>query len=103
MTETSPLASVAGAPATRRDGVAAAGHAGRVVAGVQARIVDDAGVEQPWDGESVGEIQVRGPWITERYWAGHRGGGLRRRWLPTGDVGTISADAFITLTDRART
>ena len=37
---------------------------GRVIAGVELRIVDDGGVVLPWDGDAVGEIQVRGPWIT---------------------------------------
>ncbi|GAB4975102.1 MULTISPECIES: long-chain fatty acid--CoA ligase [Mycobacterium] len=104
MTETSPLASVALARHSDPPKTAARLRAtqGRVVAGVQARIVDDAGVEQPWDGESVGEIQVRGPWITERYYGQDTSAVCADGWLPTGDVGSISADAFITLTDRAK-
>lgn len=104
MTETSPLASVALPRHTDPADTAWRLRAtqGRVVAGVQARIVDDAGVEQPWDGESVGEIQVRGPWITERYYGQDTAAVSADGWLPTGDVGTISEDAFITLTDRAK-
>lgn len=104
MTETSPLASVAlarhsdSAETTMRLRTTQ----GRVVAGVQARIVDGAGVEQPWDGACVGEIQVRGPWITERYFGQDTAAVSVDGWLPTGDVGTISADGFITLTDRAK-
>jgi len=104
MTETSPLASVALPRHTDPADTAQRLRAtqGRVVAGVQARIVDDTGVEQPWDGESVGEIQVRGPWITERYYGQDTAAVTADGWLPTGDVGTISEDAFITLTDRAK-
>lgn len=103
MTETSPLASVARPRHTDPTDTALRLRAtqGRVVAGVQARIVDDAGVEQPWDGKSVGEIQVRGPWITERYY-GQDAAATTEGWLPTGDVGVICEDAFITLTDRAK-
>lgn len=104
MTETSPLASVAlarhsdSAETTMRLRTTQ----GRVVAGVQARIVDGAGVEQPWDGACVGEIQVRGPWITERYYGQDTAAVSVDGWLSTGDVGTISEDGFITLTDRAK-
>ncbi|EUA31589.1 AMP-binding enzyme family protein [Mycobacterium intracellulare] len=105
MTETSPLASVALPRHTDPADTAQRLRAtqGRVVAGVQSRIVDDTGVEQPWDGESVGEIQVRGPWITERYYGQDTAAVTADGWLPTGDVGTISEDAFITLTDRPKT
>lgn len=104
MTETSPLVSVA----LPRDSDSVEtttrlrATQGRVVAGVQARIVDDAGVEQPWDGKSVGEIHVRGPWITQRYYGQETTAVSADGWLPTGDIGTISEDAFITLTDRAK-
>jgi fatty-acyl-CoA synthase len=106
MTETSPLGSVARPP------VAATGEQawryrytqGRFPASVQARLIADSGEEMPWDGESVGELEVRGPWIAASYYGGsdvdpdkfHDG------WLRTGDVGTITPDGFLTLTDRAK-
>jgi acyl-CoA synthetase (AMP-forming)/AMP-acid ligase II len=40
---------------------------GYVAAGVDLRIVDDQGREAPWDGATMGEIQVRGPWIVKAY------------------------------------
>jgi fatty-acyl-CoA synthase len=104
MTETSPLAAVA-LPRntdTPERSLYLRGTQGRVVAGVQARIVDDSGAEQPWDGLSVGEIQIRGPWITQSYYEHDSPAVSPDGWLCTGDVGTISADAFITLTDRAK-
>lgn len=104
MTETSPLAAVAlprssDSPEKVRH---LRGTQGRVVAGVQTRIVDDAGVELPWDGASVGEIQIRGPWITGSYYEHDSPAVSPDGWLCTGDVGTISAEAFITLTDRSK-
>ena len=104
MTETSPLAAVA-LPRnsdTPERSLYLRGTQGRVVAGVQARIVDDAGAEQPWDGKSVGEIQIRGPWITGSYYEHDTSAVSPDGWLRTGDVGTISPDAFITLTDRSK-
>jgi len=60
------------------------------------RIVDDGGKVQPWDGKSVGEIQVRGPWITSGYYNNPRG---RRPvtedgWFRTGDVASIDPEAM---------
>ncbi len=104
MTETSPLAAVALPRFTDSPerSLQIRGTQGRVVAGVEARIVDDTGAEQPWDGKSVGEIQIRGPWITGSYYEHDRPAVSSDGWLSTGDVGTISADAFITLTDRSK-
>ena len=80
MTETSPLASVAARPpaprATRRGAARAPGPA---VPLVEARIVGDDGEEVPWDGESTGELEVRGPWIACAYYADDERGEVRRR------------------------
>ena len=75
---------------------------GRLLAGVKARIVDDAGEALPWDGESVGELQVRGPWITGSYYKGDASDSFDDGWLRTGDVGFIKPEAFLQLTDRAK-
>ena len=58
----------------------------------------------PADGTSVGELEVRGPWITARYVGDDapEEEKFRDGWLRTGDVGTLSPDGFITLTDRAK-
>ncbi|BAE46199.1 fatty acid--CoA ligase [Rhodococcus sp. D-46] len=104
MTETSPLAAVALPRDTDSPerSLQVRGTQGRVVAGVEARIVDDSDAEQPWDGKSVGEIQIRGPWITGSYYQHDSAAVTPDGWLCTGDVGVISADAFITLTDRSK-
>ncbi|GIG90865.1 long-chain fatty acid--CoA ligase [Plantactinospora endophytica] len=106
MTEMSPLGSVARVPA------GATGDAawryrytqGRVPAGVAARIVGPDGKPLPADGTTVGELEVRGPWVTGRYVGDDEPDPekFRNGWLRTGDVGTLSADGFITLTDRAK-
>jgi fatty-acyl-CoA synthase len=76
MTEMSPLGSVARPPAGA-DGTRAWEYRytqGRIPASVEARIVGPDGSVVPSDGTSVGELQVRGPWITQRYVGGHRTG-----------------------------
>ena len=73
---------------------------------MQARLIDDDGNEVAWDGESAGELEVRGPWITGAYYSPdgpvsdpakfHDG------WLRTGDVASISPDGFMTIVDRTK-
>ena len=75
---------------------------GRVVAGVELRIVDDVGNPLPWDGEAVGEIEVRGPWITASYYRDDTPEKFDGEWLRTGDVGSVNAKGFIQITDRAK-
>jgi fatty-acyl-CoA synthase len=77
---------------------------GHLPAIVEARIVGQTGDVVPDDGKSVGELEVRGPYITGRYLgdAGPDPEKFRDGWLRTGDVGTISADGYLTLTDRAK-
>jgi len=108
MTETSPLAAVARVPKGVPDDEAMAWRtkAGRVCAGVELRIVSDAGEVLPWDGESVGEIQVRGPWVTGSYYQSEEEDGGAGKfdgdWLRTGDVGSVDSKGFIQITDRAK-
>jgi fatty-acyl-CoA synthase len=70
---------------------------------VETRIVDDAG-EAPWDGKSVGELQVRGPFVAAAY---HNQPDAADRWtedgwFKTGDVAAIDADGYLKLTDRTK-
>ncbi|AEW95355.1 MULTISPECIES: long-chain fatty acid--CoA ligase [Streptomycetaceae] len=111
MTETSPLGSIAHPPATVTDPDEAWPYRitqGRFPASVEARLIGPDGDVLPWDGESAGELEVRGPWIAGAY---HGGAGaepvrpddkFRDGWLRTGDVGTITPDGYLTLTDRAK-
>ena len=56
----------------------------------------------PHDGEAVGEVQVRGPWITGAYYRNHDESKFDDGWLHTGDVGRIDPLGYVTLTDRAK-
>jgi hypothetical protein len=75
---------------------------GRPVCGVEVRIVDDQDNALPHDGKAVGEIEVRGPWITGSYYGGHDAAKFCGDWMRTGDVGRIDPLGFVTLTDRAK-
>ena len=104
MTETSPLATVArplpGVPDDQQWGLRST--QGRLVCGVEARIVDDDGNPLPHDGKAVGEVEVRGPWITGSYYLNRDESKFDDGWLHTGDVGRIDPFGYVTLTDRAK-
>ncbi|MCM1948592.1 MULTISPECIES: long-chain fatty acid--CoA ligase [Streptomyces] len=111
MTETSPLGTMAHPPAglTPEEEWPYRVTQGRFPAGVEARLVGPAGEHLPWDGESAGELEVRGTWIAGAYFGGVGADPVRPEdkfsedgWLKTGDVGVISPDGFLTLTDRAK-
>jgi fatty-acyl-CoA synthase len=104
MTETSPLAALS-VPPKRGDGRTSVQYrtlSGRILPGVELRIVDDAGAEQPWDGTAEGEIEVRGPWVTTSYYGEPTPEKFHDGWLRTGDVGTVERTGFIRITDRAK-
>jgi fatty-acyl-CoA synthase len=104
MTETSPLASTAKPPAGASGDLAwdYQSKAGRVMFGVEARLVDDDGNVLERDGKAVGEIEVRGPWVTASYYKDDDPEKFDNGWLRTGDVGTLDPQGYITLTDRAK-
>ena len=72
--------------------------------GVDARIVDDAGTELPWDGVSMGELQVRGPWVVRAYYNNPESADrfTGDGWFRTGDVATIDAEGYVQITDRTK-
>ena len=106
MTETSPLAAVAHPPHGIELGTTEEmdwrTRTGRVFGGVELRIVDDAGTPLPWDDEAVGEIEVRGPWITASYYLDPSPEKFDDGWLCTGDVGRVSPNGYVQITDRAK-
>ena len=75
---------------------------GRVVYGVDMKIVNDEGRELPWDGKAFGNLLVKGPWVVREYFKGDGGDPLIDGWFPTGDVGTISPDGYLQITDRSK-
>ncbi|MBS6361838.1 AMP-binding protein, partial [Burkholderia sp.] len=74
---------------------------GRVIFGVDMRIVGEDGCELPRDGVAFGELQVRGPWVIGRYFRSDASP-LADGWFPTGDVATIDPDGFLQITDRSK-
>ncbi|MGI8791946.1 MAG: long-chain fatty acid--CoA ligase [Acidimicrobiales bacterium] len=110
MTETSPIASTGHIKTTLRDGTETELADLRATQGlpaplVEARIAEpDTGETLPWDGESTGELQVRGPWIARDYYNDPRSKDsfTSDGWLRTGDVAVISAEGYIRLTDRTK-
>jgi len=104
MTETSPVAAIAFPPrgATPEVEMQWRSKTGRVVAGVELRTVDDEGNTLPADGASVGEIEVRGPWITGSYFRVEAPDKFHDGWLKTGDVGHVDPSGFVQITDRSK-
>ncbi|MFE7638336.1 long-chain fatty acid--CoA ligase [Kitasatospora sp. NPDC057518] len=111
MTETSPLGSFAQPPGglTPEQEWPYRITQGIFPASVEARLIGPGGERMPHDGVSAGELEVRGPWIAGAYYGGAGQDPVRPDdkfsedgWLRTGDVGTITADGYLTLTDRAK-
>jgi fatty-acyl-CoA synthase len=104
MTETSPVCAI-GHPPKDMQGVDEAtwrAKTGRILPGVELRLTDDTGSEVPWDGQSLGEIEVRGPWITASYYNVDAADRFHDGWLRTGDVASVSPDGFVMISDRAK-
>jgi len=103
MTETSPLAAVSYPPkgCCEEEKMDWRAKTGRIKPGVEIRLSDGDKI-LPWDGEAVGEIEVRGPWITGSYYGDDTPEKFHDGWLRTGDVGTLDKNGFIQITDRAK-
>jgi fatty-acyl-CoA synthase len=108
MTETTPLATLS-KPRSRMQGWtesqrrAVRAKQGTAAPFVDLRIVDDRGCELPWDGASLGELQVRGPWVVGQYYNDERSAAaFQDGWFKTGDIATIDADGYVQITDRAK-
>jgi fatty-acyl-CoA synthase len=112
MTEMSPLGTVCTfkakhAKAGKEERYALQNKVGRVIFGVDTRIVGEDGNELPHDGKAFGDLQVRGPWVVNGYFKAEGGDPLRKAadgksWFPTGDVVTIDPDGYIQITDRSK-
>ena len=112
MTELSPLGTVCtlknkhlGLPADEQAALLAT--QGRVIFGIDMKIVGDDGQDQPWDGKTYGDLLVRGPWAVGNYYRNEGASPLvkdaqGREWFPTGDVATIDPDGFMHITDRSK-
>ena len=110
MTETSPIGSVARVKSTLADRpeeelADVRATVGLIAPLLEARVVETGGDEvMPWDGESQGELQVRGPWVAKAYYNDERSpqSFSDDGWLRTGDVAVIDAEGYIRLVDRTK-
>jgi fatty-acyl-CoA synthase len=79
--------------------------AGIASAGIELRLVGEDGTVLPWDGESVGEVEVRGPWVIESYLDPDDDANEERfhdGWLRSGDLGRMAPDGTLEIVDRAK-
>jgi len=106
MTEMSPVGGLAVPPAGVQEGSAEdldwRMRAGRILHGVEMRIIGKDGEELPRDGVSEGEIEVRGPWVTGSYHHDPAPEKFHDGWLCTGDVGTLDDRGFFAISDRIK-
>ncbi|MDI1260616.1 3-(methylthio)propionyl-CoA ligase [Aquabacterium sp.] len=106
MTEMSPLGTLGRLKAKHADLPVEAQHRllekqGKVIYGVDMRIVDAEGKVLPWDGKTSGDLEVRGHWVISSYFKVDKSP-LHDGWFPTGDVATIDADGYMQITDRSK-
>jgi len=108
MTETNPVGSMAHVKAALTDRpeqeqLHMRASQGYAMPFVDVRHVDDAGKLLPWDGESMGELEVRGPWVAASYFGdeGHDRWS-KDGWFKTGDVVTIDREGYLRITDRSK-
>jgi fatty-acyl-CoA synthase len=109
MTETGPLASVSRLKPKvdalpDRDRFRYRAMQGVIVPGIEFRVVGDDGTEAAWDGKSMGEVQVRGPWIARTYYNDPRAPAswTEDGWLRTGDVAVVDPEGYVQLVDRTK-
>ncbi|MFQ5353228.1 MAG: AMP-binding protein, partial [Candidatus Binatia bacterium] len=109
MTETNPLGTVSRKVAKyahrdlsedrQFDNIA---KAGQLMPGLEMEIVDENFDPLPHDGESVGELLIRGPWICSEYYNDPQPDRFHDGWLITGDVAKIDADEYLIIADRSK-
>lgn len=107
LTETSPIATICTLKPPMRDWLADQRYVQRARQGIalpftDVRVVSDEG-EAPWDDETTGEVQVRGPWIASAYYGGQQPEKWTADgWFQTGDVATIDPEGYVKITDRLK-
>ena len=104
MTETSPMCALARPPkgVPPEEEIVWRSKTGRIVPGVEVRVAAEDGSILPNDGVSVGEFEVRGPWITASYFKNPAPDRFHDGWLRTGDIGTLDGRGFMQISDRTK-
>jgi fatty-acyl-CoA synthase len=105
MTETSPLGSVSSVSGDHSgEDFHRRATQGRAVPLVEMRVRDEAGQEVPWDGQSIGELEVRGPWIASAYYELEESQDrfTADGWFKTGDIVSMDPDGYMTIQDRSK-
>jgi acyl-CoA synthetase (AMP-forming)/AMP-acid ligase II len=109
MTETSPLATLSRRvmkrsqlKLTEDQRFANVAKAGQLMPGLEIDIFDEQFKRLPHDGETVGEILIRGPWICSEYYKDPQPGKFHNGWLITGDVGKIDPEEYLIISDRSK-
>lgn len=107
MTETSPLVSLSVLTSKMEDvsmdeRVEIRALQGLPMPGLEVRVVNEQG-EVPWDGKTMGELNVKGPWIAHEYYNDDRTAeAFQDGWLYTGDIAVMTEDGYIKLMDRTK-
>jgi fatty-acyl-CoA synthase len=107
MTETSPIGTAGFAPPhwddmTHDEKLDLVGKQGSVPFGIELRIIDDGGVVLARDGNVAGRLQVRGPWVVQRYFGADEDAVDDEGWFDTGDVAMLHSDGTMQITDRSK-
>ena len=107
MTETSPLVSISTFTSAMDDlsydeKLELRATQGLTVSLIETEVVNEEGVV-PWDGKTMGELRVKGPWIAKEYYKDERTAeAFRDGWLYTGDIAVITKEGYIKITDRSK-
>lgn len=107
MTETSPLVSLSVFTSgmeelTMDEKVDIRALQGLIMPGLEVRVVNENG-EVPWDGKTMGELTIRGPWIASEYYKDDRTAeAFKDGWLYTGDIAVMTEFGYLKLTDRTK-
>jgi acyl-CoA synthetase (AMP-forming)/AMP-acid ligase II len=108
MTEAAPLTHSGGLKSTMRDWdeprqYAVKAKQGLLLPGLEMRVVAPDGTDVPWDGRTMGEVWLRGPWIADEYYHDPRSADtFRDGWYRTGDVGCVDAEGYLSRHRRPR-
>jgi fatty-acyl-CoA synthase len=108
LTETTPVTHTAAlkpgmSDLSTDDRIDVRAHTGLIRPGLEMKAIDDDGEEVPWDGESFGELHLRGPWVTTEYFNAPEKTEEKitdEGWLQTGDIVNINEEGYIDVVDR---